>query len=212
MTLISSFYIGKTPCLLSDCLISRQALPNIRSNLPLLGQIAPNLDRDPTLKVNFPTGLRQKIVLCGQNLAIAWAGKVSVAEKIVTEIYERHHDSPFAVEELNAYARSLPANTWQELSLIGQLHHDESRSFNFWWGADAIALPSTRFRRIVTAGTGARSLHSALQAFEESVGGAPRVHHPISIALGVAGQFMATELVSPDITLGSSFGINRCWI
>lgn len=152
--------------------------------------------------------MRQKIVISGSNLAVAWAGRLSTAKDILSKLCEAHEASPFTRNTLEEYLTAISASVWQEISLIGSFWHDQNMTYNFWPGSDAVALPSARFKRIVTAGSGAKAFHWAMNklVFPSEIDETAKKFFPLITAISAAGLFMSAELSSPDHTVGQSFG------
>ena len=123
MTLIAAVTVQGIPCLIGDIVLSLETDEMIPITLPTAGSDTFVTGRDQDWKI---CGTRQKIALISDDLVVAWAGRLSIAEKMVEQLRNLASTSNSLAVDFELYAHTFAqSEDREELSFIGWLHDGE---------------------------------------------------------------------------------------
>lgn len=112
------------------------------------------------------SGLRQKLALIGDNLAVGWAGHRVAAQTVVKEMIEQNRYTPFTLSTLVSYLDNLPkVGINEDFALVGWLK-EGSRVQGF--GFRSLEFRSDKFGKVGLLGSGAKDLRDYLTAYPDS--------------------------------------------
>lgn len=196
MTLVARFTVSGFPLLIGDLLVSSP--PSGRSiTIPTVGDPACLF---PPGSEFVPSGLCQKVVVLGDNLAIGWAGSQLAARIVLTELAERSRERPFTKDALMAYFEAVPEDVWQLGDGVGFVGFIKDEHGVAQFGFHYENLETRTFGRCGLLGTGADQAERFLQQFSflpEQIQAAP---HALARALGfglvASGTFLSNELTT----------------
>lgn len=127
MTVVIGFLINNHPLLVGDILLSSEEIVGKSIDLPLTGDVR---NIFPEGSGFVPTGLRQKLVVIGDNLALGWSGTRIAAKTIIKEMIEHNDRTPFTKETLDAFIKNIDRIvTEQGFSFVGFLRDPETSGF-----------------------------------------------------------------------------------
>jgi hypothetical protein len=205
MTLVGSFLIGGVPQIIGDCLLSRRGFPTSKATLPLVGEVdASSLATLPD-RFNFPSGLVQKVVLCGNDLVLGWAGRARDAEPVVRKLRERQLSTPVSSkEEFDKCLDEIwPRSDRLSIGITGHLRHSGNQFGSFAYG-NATHTDCPTYNFVGSTGSGSDVFRSILYSrFEqhESSGGGLIDPKPLMIC----GYLIANEVLN-GLPVKQAFG------
>lgn len=137
MTLVSAFMIGEHPYLVGDFLISSSASTKNSLSLPTSKRLTFEalLTGQPV-----PTGLRQKIVILSDHLAIGWSDSMIDARSLIREISEEFTDLELSGDEVVAFLKGKESE-YSNVNLVGVCKKDNRRYIFYFNGALKISHP-----------------------------------------------------------------------
>lgn len=160
MTLAVRLSVNKYPLLVADLLLSSEETEKASIiHVPTVGNHTQIFPQGCGYTI---TGLRQKIALIGDNLAIAWAGNRIFAKTIIKEMIVINTDNPFTIDTLSTYFSNLPSIETNGVHFIG--HVKKGRRVS-GFGFKSKEFTSTRFGKVGLLGTGANDLEDILKEF-----------------------------------------------
>jgi hypothetical protein len=130
MTVVVGFLINKYPLLVGDILLSSEEIVGRAINLPLTGDVR---NVFPEGAGFVPTGLRQKLVVIGDNLALGWSGTRIAAKTVIKEMIKLNDRTPFTKETLDAFIKNVDDIViGQGVSFVGFLRDPETSGFHMF--------------------------------------------------------------------------------
>lgn len=116
--------------LVGDILLSSDEVIGKSIDLPLTGDVR---NIFPEGSGFVPTGLRRKLVVIGDNLALGWSGTRIAAKTVIKEMIEQSGKTPFTRETLDAFIKNIDDIILEQgFSFVGFLRDPEtSRFFKF---------------------------------------------------------------------------------
>jgi hypothetical protein len=213
MTAIAAIRIEGMPVLTGDLLLSSDSAPASMVNLPSLGEIPSRL---PVNAVRYASGLRQKICIVNNDLAVAWSGKHGEAAKVLTSARQHFESTPVSNESLQSffehYARmrgSFPSS----LALLCAFH-ELKKGLNTLpvqalGKSHVLAFQSPRFGWCELAGSGRDDIKRQLLAeheYELVYGQANVLAIALSEAVSLGNRLLVTELTTGGATISMGFG------
>lgn len=181
--------------LLADVLISSEGIPERTVNIPTQDDVAILYPNGAQFIVS---GLRQKICIISNNLAVSWAGSYIAARTIINELVEINNSKPLTLESLLEYFNQLDQPLHSKgvsfIILIGDPTTNKAR----FVGLNSESYDSQLFGKVFYCGSGGHDFVSILNHFEQEY---PRIaSERDSIgALDIASIFVST-LLSYDFT------------
>ncbi len=154
-------------------------------------------------KIGAPIGLCQKLVYCGSNILLGWAGSLRSARKAINELRALNANDDMTYPQLQSYFSSSGRS--HDISVMGLLSDGGvCRSFTF---ADesAILHISTPHGSIRAIGSGARSYAELLSAIEfDSVAAAAEPRRQAAVAtFNLASALWRNEVKNPNYSISS---------
>lgn len=198
MTLIAAFFCDGVPIILGDIIISRPGRTGATIGVPTIGE---STNISPAGSGYSITGLRQKVAVLSDDLALAWAGNVIAARTLVEELRTRLLAGKLTVDSHNAFlkyeAYGITGN--RKASLVGFLK-DSGRITSF--GHNALIFASPVFGNVTMAGSGAAAIQQALLKFPTPLtllrGDPNALAGAIAKSLIVTGSFLQMESATHD--------------
>lgn len=179
MTIIASFNINTCPILLGDLLISGNENLQSSLNVPTIGEITEIFPKGSGF---VPTGLRQKIAVLNDNLALAWAGTRISAQIIIRDLLkEAQKKTNWKFDDLSYFFADYDKEHGNNVSIVGY-SNDGKGIFSFGYGANQIKYHSEKYGLVRLCGSGAASLKSYLDNF--NIPSATRTTNPLETAVG----------------------------
>lgn len=198
MTVIASFNINTCPILLGDLLISGNE--NLQSflNVPTIGEITKIFPKGSGF---VPTGLRQKIAILNENLALAWAGARISAQIIISNLLkEAQKKANWKLGDLSYFFTDYDKEHANNVGIVGY-SNDGKGIFSFGYGANQIKYHSEKYGLVRLCGSGATSLKSYLDNF--NIPPASRTTNPLETAVGNT-LAITTYMTGLEKTTGSN--------
>lgn len=192
MTIIFGFSMGDYPVLIGDVLLSGEKESGPQS-LPAIGPVPHSLTDDFGIVV---AGVRQKINILHDRLALAWSGSFVAAYTLARKLKEYANENELSTEAVSEIIR-MNSN---DLACILILLEGE-RTHYLWKNVQMIELQ--QFSHVRFAGSGSRYFIKIMKALDgsEPVSGAPDAFHPIGTALTIASQCVGREMFTLNTLL-----------
>ena len=194
MTAVARLSINQHPLLIGDLVLSGEERD--KGSIIRLPTVGPHTRVFPAGSGFTITGLRQKIALVRDNIAIAWAGNRVAAATIIKELIERSESEPFTLDSLGSYLRDLPlVKINREVGLVGWIRSN-NRVTGF--GFRSREFSSSRFGRVGVLGSGSVDFEDYLASYPELPEG-DHTDHPwtaVSKALILCGFLLRGEMHS----------------
>ncbi|MHC2432754.1 hypothetical protein [Bradyrhizobium sp. USDA 4451] len=196
MTMIFGFTRENVAVLCGDALLTHFAEQSSTSRLPAPGPLNASLLGMYGVSV---VGLRQKVNIIGDTVALAWSGSYVEAHGLAREIksyLDRHGPA------VNEVYRIILANADQNLSCIAMVAEGPQTSY-IWHGAETANL--RRFHNVHFAGSGSDYFKRTIERLDSVDAVADASINTISTVLGdalaVASQSLGRELYTQQTLL-----------
>jgi len=204
VTVIATFSLNGFPFMLGDLLISGPRAENEELHLPTIGDTSAVFLQGSARAI---TGLRQKLCVIGDNLAIGWSGSYIVAQTIVKELMRRNQRNQMTRQEIRNYFANL--DDWtrqQDLHFVGYVA--EAGGIGAF-GYNCSEFRSDLFGTVMISGSGASELESYFDQFTTFPQPAGQDADPIAVAaahsLIISGYLLQSEIANRD-NLKSFYG------
>ena len=210
MTLVARFEVSNSPVLLGDLLISGSERPGADPlKIPTIDDIAEIYPED--WEWHRPNGLKQKIAIISDRLAVGWAGKEISATVAINKLREHvltHGDELDKIREFVESPVFEEENRTLPFSLTGYAFNDHE-SLVFAFGCENVDIEN--FGRVSLMGTGASR---ARKIFDELASGQFRYPNagevvpaevsksPELVALMLSGHLISSELIDNASLVG----------
>ena len=149
MTLIAAVGLDTYPVVFGDLLIPGPEQPGSVPDIPSVGEVT---NAFPAGSDGSAPGLDQKVVLLGDNCAIAWAGAAVLTRTVISELRAMASKAPLSIATINTYLSQLDPTVKDQVSFVGWVRDGEV-FHQFWYRADI--AESAMFGRISAGGSGA---------------------------------------------------------
>lgn len=198
MTVIASFNTNTCPILLGDLLVSGDENLYSSLNVPAIGEITQIFPKGSGF---VPTGLRQKIAIVNENLALAWAGNRISAQTIISNLLiEARKKANWKLDDLSCFFADYDKEHGDKVGIVGY-SNDGKGIFSFGYGVNQIKYQSEKYGLVRLCGTGAKNLQSYLDHFD--IPPASRATNPLETAVGNA-LVITTYMTGLERTTGSN--------
>ena len=146
MTLIANFFLGDTPILIGDLMLSRTGAEGKHSKLPTYDDVSDILPMEWQRQV---TGTHRKVCSVHQHLIVAWTGSTIYASKFISTLLNkidlnsrisRHYFIELfdtAKSALLDYTEKSDIND-SDLTLIGCFYSNENKHVQFKWTCNVV--------------------------------------------------------------------------
>lgn len=163
MTLIALFQTSIGPVFFGDLLLSA-ATPNDQIRLPTLGEVTQEMV--PSEWHWSPCGLRPKLAIINDNLAMAWAGPEFVAGLMVRELVSRPAQQLRSVEAVAAVIEEVTAGSSlaAQSTFLACIRQENGFRSLAYGDHQYIELNSAGIERAWIGGSGSRVLRENLEA------------------------------------------------
>lgn len=166
MTLIATLTISNLPVLIGDALLSgEESGQNI--TIPTIGNISEVFPEGSGYTI---TGLRQKINIIDDNLAIGWAGSYIAAKTIISELKRQSNSQKFTRESIHQFFREIyrSPSEWganQGVAFLGYIADSEGiEPFEYSFKDCRIyQANSSRYGNVKICGTGNSDMEGLLR-------------------------------------------------
>ena len=192
--------------IIADLLVSSH-LSQIQKRLPTSEDITVTF---PANAVRAPSGLRQKIAIIGNNLAIGWAGVYSDARSVITDLYQAHLQGKLDQDLLENRLRNST-----EAQFFAYLLRDKQMDFRMLSNC-TLPIEAGYFGQAIVLGSGAKDTLELLKTLlgipsfqDEMQSGeiSPQfVTAAIQKALIVTGNLLLDELLISGKPLRQLYG------
>jgi len=196
MTMITAFFPEAYPILIGDVLISGLEIPGKQTHIPTIGSIENVFPGGSGYTV---IGLRQKLCILNDSLAIGWAGTQVAAKVIIKQLMKASSEHNFTLDDvMHFWEREADEKSKETVSMIGLIKNGNMiNSFGFNYQK----LQSDRFGHVILSGTGSHALADSL----DRLGPSPEyfsqiniLERAVSTALFTASDMLGLELISPQ--------------
>lgn len=195
MTAIVRLAINKYPLLIGDLLLSAPESVGIRVAVPTVDDLSTVFPKGSGFT---PSGLRQKITVIGDDLAIGWAGSGLAAGSIIKGLVERYRQEPLTYDSTKDYFESVDESVWaQGVGFLGFVKDfDRVRHF----GVNCKNLQTELFGDVGFLGSGTESVEKYLRQLSLlplSPGRTGNVlTQSVLSALSLCGSLLSSEIES----------------
>jgi hypothetical protein len=186
--------MGHYPLLVGDVLLTGGRKPSPQS-LPTIGLVPTALADDFGISIS---GVRQKVNVLHDHLALAWAGNFITAHALATRLRQSVESDGPSTERLVRIVQDNGADLACILLILeGQQTH------YLWHNTQSIDL--TQFKHIRFAGSGSDYFVRTVSKLDTShpISEAPSTFHPIGTALTIASQCIGREMFTLNSLLES---------
>lgn len=192
MTLAAAFVINQVPVVMADMLVSLRSGPQQPGlQLPSSGPIS-NLPKNrPTLH-----GLRQKVAVIADNLAVAFAGDVASSMIVLSGLRRQAEKGPITAAVLEEFARGN-AKRLSKTALVGFLvNRKDDGTFiasRVQWRGQSVEMGP--LGSVDAAGTGGAVLQTFAEMLERPPPepSAPSIRGALTTALSLCGMLLREE-------------------
>jgi hypothetical protein len=163
MTVIASFSIQGFPVLVGDLLLSGDEDLNKTIQIPTLGEITKVF---PKGSGYVPCGLKQKIAIVNDNIALAWAGTRLSAQIIISDLIKKARKKKYwTLDDLSYFFSNYNKEHGEKVCIVG-FSNDGKGIFSFGYGINCINYESGHYGLVRLAGTGAADFKNYLDSFD----------------------------------------------
>lgn len=202
MTVVASFTVKSHPIIVGDLMISNEMIPK-RLAKPFNIPTAVDVNRLIPITVwNTVSGLKQKVVVINKNIALAWAGNLNDAAKIIANVNQKAAKEDLSLDKILNFLETQREEVDDILYLTGVLTDDVKRAVaRFAWrsdkGFDTKSYNNELLGEIYVDGTGkddflaiAGRLHGNVRS--SSTGNT--LESAICLSLSMAGQLTGQQM------------------
>jgi hypothetical protein len=196
MTIIFGFSTGDYPLLIGDVLLSG-GIGNGPQSLPTIGPVPYSLATEFGVRI---AGVRQKINILHDNLALAWSGNFLAAYALAKKLKQHVNDNALSTEGIAGIIKEGSDDLACILLVV-----EGQRTSLLWQNVQSIEL--TQFKHVRFAGSGSNYFIKTIKTLDASkpVSDAPGAFQPIGTALTIASQCVGREMFTLN-TLMESWG------
>jgi hypothetical protein len=203
MTMIATFAVEKIPVIMGDLLLS--SLYNDKLiQIPTVGDTS-NFE-SKGCKIS---GLRQKVHIINDHLALAWAGSAIGCKMVIRELTEETRKHHFTYDDLRIFFRDIgPDLRPFEVALVGCIYEDE-KGFRGFGVNNPIHFQSDVFGDVLIAGSGCFDFQRLVEQFNILPSSVGRQPNPLEVAVMLSFTAMGTllqEELLASISLNSLYG------
>ena len=199
MTVVARLAINNYPLLIGDVLLSAPEVLGQSVSVPTIGNITAVF---PEGSGFTPSGLRQKIVVVGDNLVIGWSGSRSAAKIVIRELFEKNQQEPFTNDSLMRHFENLDESFWKQgLGFVGFVKDSRGvAQFGFRY----LDLPTNLFGRIGLLGSGTEHFEQFLQNLPSLPSPSRQTNdleRSLAYGLMISGVFLSREIATYESLL-----------
>ena len=196
MTMTATFSPESYPILMGDVLISGPEIPGKQIHIPTIGSIDSVFPEGSGFTV---IGLRQKLCILNDILAVGWSGTLVAAQTIIKQLMRASAERNFTLDDVMRFWEHEADKTCKEnVSIIGLIKNgDLINSFGF----NYLNLHSERFGNVILSGSGSHAMADSLARLGPSPEYPPNINvleKAVATALTIATDMLGQELISPQ--------------
>ncbi len=195
MTITMAFFPESYPILMGDVLLSG---PERKDDvyIPTIGNIHNTFPKGSGYSI---VGLKQKLCILNDKLAVGWAGTYVIAKTVINELKNAASNRNFSIADVMSFwDHDLGQQDRDQIALIGFIkNHEMVHSFGFNYQK----FQSERFGHVMLSGSGAQSIASSLNRLGKSPefpSEINKLEKAVCTALCVSGDLLGQELITKE--------------
>ncbi|HEY9298740.1 MAG TPA: hypothetical protein VIQ31_20755, partial [Phormidium sp.] len=205
MTLIATLTISNLPVLIGDALLSGEGSGQNLA-IPTIGNVSEIFPEGSDYTI---TGLRQKINIIDDNLAIGWAGSYIAAKTIISKLKRQSNSQKFTRESIHQFFREIyrSPSEWganQGVAFLGYIADSEGIEHFEYSFNDCLIYQtnSSRYGEVKICGSGNSDMEDLLTKISRPSLESGKIQsdfdNVVIESLTICGWFFSYEMSTPE--------------
>jgi len=140
----------------------------------------------------IPIGLRQKLVVVTDKLALGWAGNVDIARNIVVELMQESSITSFSRKSLQRFFDRFSEEVWKEIGIVGFIEDDIGMTAFNCESTTEFSTPI--LGKVALLGSGTKGIKTFLEGFTQLPSGLDASINVVDQSIGFGLQLSGTLL------------------